>query len=353
MNKKRCAGLLLVLFLVLTLSFGVSAELEVYFLDVDQAESILLHTEDVILLIDAGDMGRDDVVPLLKELGVPRIDVFIVTHPHADHIGQAVQVLETFPVAEVWMSGSEHNTNLYEDLVDAILRSDAQYWEPRRGDRVQYGKLIVDILNPVEVGTGKVDLHDEGLVIRALYGEVSFLFTGDMERKTENKLLAAGVPVRAQILNLGHHGSRTSSSLQFLEAVAPAVAIYSAGRSNPYGHPHQEIIDRLRILGVNVYGTDRHGTIVVTSDGVGYEVVPSRREAPVIKERTVNCIDINTASRKELQRIIHIGPARADEIIRLRKIRLFTSLDDLSRVTGLGEKRIEDIKDQGIACVKE
>lgn len=354
MCKKRVVGrLFFTLLLVLAVNAAVSAQLQVHFLDVGQAESILLQTDDFTLLIDAGDRGRNDVVPQLIAFGVEKIDLFVLTHPHADHIGQAVEVLETFEVAEVWMSGSDHYTILYEEVLDAILATDAAYNEPRRGDVYRFGDLTLQILNPAEVrADGKADLHDECLVIRAVYREVAFLFTGDMERKTENKLLRSQLSVQASILNLGHHASRTSSSLTFLEAVAPEAAIYSAGRCNIYGHPHLEVIDRLKILQVPVYGTCLHGTITVVTDGINYQIFPARNESVSHIDVPAGYVDLNSASREELQLVLHIGPIRAAQIIRLRKERPFTSLDDLARVSGLGKKRISGIKRQGLACVR-
>ncbi|HHY15391.1 MAG TPA: MBL fold metallo-hydrolase [Firmicutes bacterium] len=275
--KRVTRGQLLILLVVLAVNVcAVSAQMRVHFLDVGQAESILLQTDEYTLLIDAGDRDRNDVVPQLKAMGVEKLDLLILTHPHADHMGQAVAVLESFEVAEVWFSGSEHNTILYERLLDAILASPAAYNEPRRGQVYPLGDLTLHVLNPLQVRTGgKADLHDECLVIRAVYKDVAFLFTGDVERKTENKLLHSGLALQAHILNLGHHGSRTSSSLAFLETVAPQAAIYSAGRRNVYGHPHQEVLDRLKILGIPAFGTRRHGTITVITDGTDFEIISS------------------------------------------------------------------------------
>lgn len=355
--KRPSRLLLLALLLVLIVHVGAAAQLRVHFLDVEQAESILLQKDDLTLLIDAGDWRREDVVPLLQELNVKKIDLLILTHPHADHIGQAAQVLETFPVDQVWMSGSQHNTSLFEKLLDAIFASDAYYYEPRRGDSIQFGDLLLEVLNPAEVANDPdktPDFHDEGLVIRVLYRQVAFLFTGDMETKTEKKLLTmAGLTLQAQILNLGHHGSRTSSSFPFLEAVSPEAAVYSAARYNLYGHPHEEVINRLTILQVPVYGTGQHGTVTVVTDGIDYQILPSRDEKVTHAVLTAGYVDLNNASFEKLQLIIHIGPARAAEIIRLREERPFKDLDDLRRVFGLGKKRIADIKSQGLACVKK
>mgnify|MGYP000929356658 FL=1 len=140
-------------------------EMYVYYLDVGQAESTLLKGPDFVILIDAGDRGKTDVLEHLERLGVEAIDLFIVTHPHADHMGQAVEVLETFEVVEVWMSGYEHTTVLFEKLLDTILASDADYWEPRAGETFEFGELLLHVLNPMESWR---DLHDSNIVSTAI-----------------------------------------------------------------------------------------------------------------------------------------------------------------------------------------
>lgn len=357
MFKRRARlGLLLILAAVFVAGLNAAAELQVHFLDVGQAECILLQKEDFTLLIDAGDYRRADVVPWLRHFGVESIDLFVLTHPHSDHLGQAVEVLDSFPVEEIWMPGSEHYTRLYEQVIDAVLASTAAYFEPRRGFEHRAHGLILTVLNPEKVVQNQdkaADLHGECLVIRVQYGEISFLFTGDVERKTEIEMIRSGQPLEAQILKLGHHGSRTSTSREFLEEVKPELAVYSAGSCSIYGHPHPEIIDRLKIFEIPVFGTCLHGTVSVRTDGFSYEVLPSRNGNLSHREVPAGYIDINSADRLELQLIVHIGPLRALEITRLRALGLFKDLDDLRRVRGLNDKRIEEIKEQGLACVKE
>jgi len=236
---------------------------------VGQADATLLLGPDFTVLIDAGDYRRNDVVPHLKSIGVKELDLLIGTHPHADHIGQFPQVLETFPVKEVWLSGDTHTTRTFERTIDAILASGAAYHEPRAGEIFQFGSLHIEVLNPSRL-TG--NFHEGSVSIRAAFGNVAFIFTGDAETNTERTMIARGNNLRAQILQLGHHGSRTSSSQNFLEAVQPGVAIYSAGEGNSYGHPHDEVVDRILSMGIQLYGTDVHGTIVVESDGTTYSV---------------------------------------------------------------------------------
>jgi competence protein ComEC len=188
---------------------------------------------------------------------------------------------------------------------------------------------------------------------RALYGGMALLFTGDAEVHTERAMIARGHDLRARVLQLGHHGSRTSSSEEFLRAVSPEVAVYSAGKGNLYGHPHAEPLDRLERLGIPVYGTDIHGTIVVVTDGTTSKIQLSRDAPPRAPPAALTgCrpgqIDINQASAEELQRIAHIGEARAAEVVRLRP---FRSLTQLTRIRGIGQGRLGEIRAQGLACV--
>lgn len=330
--------------------------LVVHFFDVGQGDATLLQHGDVTILIDAGRHDRRDVLPYLQAAGVERLTLVIATHPHADHIGQMDQVIRTFPVEEVWMSGNEHTSRVFERLLDAILDSEAGYHEPRAGEVVALGDLRLEVVSPRDL-TG--NLNDDSIAVRVVYKDVALLFTGDAERDAERRMVESGLPLKAHILHLGHHGSRTSSTAEFVAAVDPDVAIYSAGAGNTYGHPDPGVIDRLRRAGIAVYGTDVHGTIKVTTDGIRYWVEPERGATGDVLSVTVgtgaaggSCapgqININVAPEEELVRIVHIGPARAREIIALRP---FASLSDLGRVRGLGSTRLQDIIEEGLACV--
>lgn len=253
---------------------GASGTLTVHFIDVGQGDATLLVGPDFTILIDAGRHDRNDVVPYLREQGVTELDLLVGTHPHSDHIGQFDRVIGAFPVREVWLSGDLHTTRTFERALDAILASDAAYHEPRAGERFRFGSALVEVVSPQEV-TG--DFNNGSIALRILFGSIAFLFTGDAEAAAEEAMLAGGFELKAHVLHVGHHGSRTSSTPRFLAAVRPEVAVYSAGRGNTYGHPHPEVLERLEALGVEVYGTDRHGTVRIVTDGKTYTVLPERR----------------------------------------------------------------------------
>jgi beta-lactamase superfamily II metal-dependent hydrolase len=242
----------------------------VHFIDVGQGDALLIVAPDgKVALIDGGESGTG-VLAYLQAQGVKRINLMIATHPHADHIGGLIDVLRALPVDEVVTNGQSHTTLAYERFLDAIMAAKAVYTEVKRGDTLTLGGLNLDVLHP-QAPEGD-NLNDQSVVLRLLYGTVAFLVTGDAECIAEADMLAAGETVRAQILKVGHHGSRSASSPAFLAAVQPEVAVYSSGAANSYGHPHVETLAALANVGTTVYGADVNGTVIITSDGTGYQV---------------------------------------------------------------------------------
>lgn len=268
----RLLPLLFVLLLLASLP-AAAGEMIAYFFDVGQGDAILLQGPDFTVLIDAGRHDRRDVVSHLERVGVEVIDLFVGTHPHADHIGQCEAVVRQFTVVEVWMSGNGHTSATYQRCIAAIMETEAGYYEPRAGDVFAIGDLRLEVLHPGELSG---DLNNDSIVIRAIYHNVAILLTGDAEALAEEAILEREYDLSAQVLKVGHHGSRTSTSRSFVQAIDPDIAIYSAGLGNSYGHPHEETISLLRQLGIPVFGTDLLGTIVVYTDGYQYTVTPMR-----------------------------------------------------------------------------
>ncbi|MFW6111188.1 MAG: MBL fold metallo-hydrolase, partial [Thermoproteota archaeon] len=251
------------------------ATIEIHFMDVGQADATLLLTPEVTMLVDAGHWQRRDVIGYLQDQGVEEIDLLVATHAHADHIGQMREVIEDFMVHEVWMSGDLHSSDTFEGVVGAIEQSDVGYVEPRAGEVYGMGDLRIEVLHPEEL-TG--DLHEGCLAFRVVFDEFQVMFTGDLEEEMEMKIMERNLELDADVYQVGHHGSQTSSSEEFLLEVDPEVAVYSAGEDNSYGHPHQEVIDRMNNMDITVYGTDIHGTIIITGDTSGYFTVDTEYE---------------------------------------------------------------------------
>ncbi|HEY1016276.1 MAG TPA: MBL fold metallo-hydrolase [Herpetosiphonaceae bacterium] len=249
-------------------------ELRVHFIDVGQGDAMLLEFPDgTTALIDGGpDNGR--ALAFLRQRGIGRINVMIATHPHADHIGGLVEVLEALPVDGIWMTGASNPTGVFERLLDAIDARRVPYHEVGRGDRIPLGRHeLVALRGQPEAA----NLNDTSLVLRLQYDEIVFLFTGDAEGPSEQAMLASDrALLGATILKVGHHGSHTSSSPAFLEAVGAKIAVYSAGRSNQYGHPHAETLANLEAAGAVAFGTDQYGTVTISSDGASFEIATER-----------------------------------------------------------------------------
>ena len=242
--------------------------LVVSFIDVGQGDSILITAPDgQTMLIDGGSAGSG-ALAYLQNQGIKRIDLMIATHPDEDHLGGLVEVLNAMPVKKVLTNGQSDTTPTYEHFLDAIANAKAEYGEAGRGDTISLGSLAFSVLNPAARNADNQNTNS--LVLRMSYANTTFLYMGDADANAEAGILAADLPVQADILKVGHHGSCESSSPDFLDAVHPRVAIYSAGLNNPYGLPCAGTINALNTRGIFVFGTDLGGSIVVTvtSDGL-------------------------------------------------------------------------------------
>ena len=244
---------------------------EVHFIDVGYGDAILIQIgETCSVLIDGGYISAGiDLVCYLHSIGVEKLDMVVASHPHADHIGGLIPVLQLFPVDWVVTNGATHTTPIYEQFLDAIVTSGAEYIEVARGDSLHCGGLILEILHPIKL-TGHI--NNDSLVVRLVHGEVIFLFTGDIYVQAETSLVESGEDISTTILKVAHHGSRSSSTGAFLEKARPEIAVYSVSLDNEYGYPAREVLMALEGVGAKVYGTDIYGTVVVTSDGYGYTI---------------------------------------------------------------------------------
>jgi len=243
-------------------------ELKVHFIDAGQGDSILIDFGDTEMLIDGGDKSPG-VVTYLADYVDGTLEAMVATHPHADHIGGLIAVLNAFEIEEILLNGDTSTSKTYAEFMAAIQAEDAVINIGKRGDKINVGELSFLILNPATLdGT----TNNNSIVLSLQYGNIDFLFTGDAEQEAEAAMLVSGVvPVPdVEILKVGHHGSRTASSHDFLAITSSEIAIYMAGEGNRYGHPHEETITALTEVGTEIYGTDIHGTIIVTTDGKAY-----------------------------------------------------------------------------------
>lgn len=254
-----------------------SQNLTMSFIDVGQGDSILVILPNTkILLIDGGErQSSGKVLSTLQEHGLSYIDVIVATHPHTDHIGGLIDVINTVNVGQVLDSGQVHATQTFEDLLDAIYNKQIPLRSVSEGESINLDPTVkIDVLNPPasipDGANNEAEFNDNSVVLKLTYGNFSALLTGDMGERNEARLVFKNATILdADVLKAGHHGSRTSSSLAFLNAVTPEVVIVSLGAGNSYGHPHQEALDRISASGAQyLLRTDIDGTITLTSDGV-------------------------------------------------------------------------------------
>lgn len=242
-------------------------QVRIHFLDVGQADSILIQDPSgQNMLIDAGNNGDSDfVLSYIRDLGIDRIDVLIGTHPHEDHIGSLDDVVENFDIGKIYMPKVNHSSKTYEDVLVAIKNKGYKIASPQAGSRFDLGDAECTILSPISKSYS--DTNNYSITVKLDYGENSFLFMGDAENMVEKEIIEMGYLIQADVIKLGHHGSRHSSSEAFLDKVDPEYAVISAGKGNSYGHPHPETLDRLEEREIETYRTDEMGSIVVESDG--------------------------------------------------------------------------------------
>ena len=243
----------------------VDGEASVSILDVGQGDSALVQSEETTILIDTGRHDSDAIFEHLEFEEVEQIDLLVLSHPHADHIGNADEIVSMYDPETVWIDGNEATSQVFERLVDSLLESDADVVEPIAGESYEQGDFLLEVLNPSEELTG--DLNNDSVSFRLTYGEVSFLFSGDAEEPGERLMVESGMDLSSEVLIMGHHGSNTSSHDFFLEEVQPEIAIYSAGENNSYDHPGEDALQRVENIGADVYGTLKDGTIRIRTDG--------------------------------------------------------------------------------------
>lgn len=251
--------------------------LMVHFLDVGQADSILIQTPDgKNMLIDAGNRDDGDfVVGYLKKNKVKKIDVVIGTHPHEDHIGAMAQVIRSFDVDKIYLPNTINNTKTFEDMLLAIKGKGLKINRAKGGMEIPFSNdAKVMVLAPN--GEKYEDLNNYSVVVKITYKNNSFLFAGDAEKTSEEEMIKKGYDLHADVLKIGHHGSTSSTSQEFLKRVSPKYAVIMVGANNDYGHPHKKTLDLLKKNDIKIYRTDINGTIVMVSDGSSIKVYSER-----------------------------------------------------------------------------
>ena len=243
-------------------------ELAVHFLDVGQGDSILVQFPDgCVMLIDAGPDGSGtSVISYLKQQGIKKIDYLVATHPHADHIGGMAAVIKEFDINKVYMPKVTHTSKTFEDMLLAIKSKGLKITPARAGVSI-FEEDGLQAIFTAPCGSDYDSLNNYSAVVKIQYGSTSYLLTGDAEDLSEKEMLASSMNLQADVLKVGHHGSSSSTTPEFLKLVSPEYAVILVGAENKYGHPHQETLDNLVDAGVMVHRTDKEGTIIFVSDG--------------------------------------------------------------------------------------
>jgi competence protein ComEC len=233
-----------------------ASTLVAYFLDVGQGDSEILMSGGSSILVDAGtNASTSTLINDIKSLGISRFDVVIATHPHEDHIGGLDAVINQFSIGKLYMPKVSTTTKTFEDVLQAIKNKGLTVTTPVPGTSFSLGSATCTILAPNS--PSYTDLNSYSIVMRVANGNNSFLFTGDAQTDSEKEMLSKGFTLKSDVLKVGHHGSSTSTSPDFLKAVSPKYAVIEVGKDNDYGHPHGVTLDKLAAAGVQIYRTDR------------------------------------------------------------------------------------------------
>ncbi len=274
-------------------------QLIISMLDIGQGDAVLIQTGAKNILIDTGDdkyyedgkKGKENTQLLteLQKLKIDHIDTLVMTHAHADHIGKADKVIAQYGVKELVYNGIPSTSKYFINALKAAKANGTQQVKVKAGDVLDFGNGVsFEIVSPsqslIDEDTAdikakkKVDVNNESVVGRLTFGNFAMLFTGDAEGPVEKDMAASyGKKLKCQVLKAGHHGSKTSSTAEFLKLVQPESVVMSLGVNNQYGHPHEALLNRLQKQGIkNIYRTDANGTITIVSDGSSYSITTEK-----------------------------------------------------------------------------
>lgn len=242
--------------------------LEISYLDVGQGDSAYIKVNDFDILIDAGPRSdTDKLMEQLKEKNIDDFEIVIATHPHEDHIGGMTKVFDEYDVESFYMPKATSTTKTFENMINAVKNEGLKVQVIKEGTSFDLGEgAKIEVYSPTQDSYD--NLNNYSPIMKLTYGNNTFIFTGDAEKEVEKEVLEKySNNLKADVIKFGHHGSSTSSSEEFMEAISPKYGIISCGADNSYGHPHREILDVINKMDIKAYRTDKQGEITITSDG--------------------------------------------------------------------------------------
>ena len=246
-------------------SDGTSSGMEVHFIDVGQGDATLIKADGHAMLIDAGENNKGTAVQLyLQKQGVKQLDYLVLTHTDSDHIGGADVIISKFDIGQIFLSDFKKDNKTYRELMDSMNYKHMTFSTPEVGTEFTLGNATFTILAP---NAAYEDPNISSIALIVDYGENSFLFSGDCEEEAERDILENGMNLDVDVYQVGHHGSRSSSTEDFLDAMSPEYAVISCEEKNSYGHPHAQTLNNLRARRIKVFRTDEQGSIIAVSDG--------------------------------------------------------------------------------------
>lgn len=319
-------------------------QLNVNYIDIGQGDSELIQLPDgKNILIDAGDKeSTPKLLNFFKSKNINKIDIMIISHPHMDHYGGLLDLLNSVDVLQVFDSGAPTTSSTYLSLLKKFAAKKTKFNIVRKGQDFKFtDNIVLNILAPEDplLKDTKSDINNASIVAKLTHNKVSFLFTGDIEAESQNRIISGNSEfLKADILKVAHHGSRYTTSNEFLDKVNPKIAVISCGINNDYGHPHKETLQRLKDKNIKVYRTDIHGDITITSNGETYKI--TNKKTNTAKAQKKNKIDLNTASNEQLELLQGMNSKTVQKLIALRPLMSWGDLRNL----GLSKTDFDELR---------
>ncbi len=298
---------------------------EIHFIDVGQADSALVLCDGKAMLIDGGNRADGNLIySYLQARSITYLDYVVCTHADEDHVGGLASALTYADAGTIYSPVKEYSSDAFKNFASKVAARQKELIQPAAGTVFSLGSAQITVVGPV--GTYS-DNNNRSIVLRIVYGETSFLFTGDAERQAETDILASGATLKSTVLKVGHHGAETSTTYPFLREIDPDYAVISVGKNNTYGHPTEDALSRLRDADVKVFRTDMQGDIICKSDGKTVSFTVARNADavtnPTEKESSVTSGDTpaptlyigNTQSKKFHKASCSSLPSEANRIV--------------------------------------